>query len=66
MVGKSRDQAHHRHNGRDVKKGENSTKSVRARKTEWSEQPEVSSADFDRMRISENEKETYNGIILYE
>ncbi|EFX76713.1 hypothetical protein DAPPUDRAFT_306096 [Daphnia pulex] len=59
-MGKPRDQAHHRQKGRDVKKGENSTKSVRSRKTEWSEQPDVSSADFDRLRISESEEEINN------
>jgi hypothetical protein len=63
---KSQDQAHHRQKGRAVKKRKNSTKSVRSRKTEWSEQPDVSSADFDRLRISESEEEINNGIIFDE
>lgn len=61
-MGKPRNQVPHKHGGRDVKKGENSTKSVRSRKTEWSEQVEVSSADFERLRVSESEEETNNGM----
>nr|CAH0101031.1 unnamed protein product [Daphnia galeata] len=59
-MGKPRDQVALKYRGRNVKKGENSTKSVRTRKTEWSEQPETLSVDFERLCVSDNEEETEN------
>ena len=62
-MGKPRDQVALKYRGRNVKKGENSTKSVRTRKTEWSEQPQTLSVDFERLCVSDNEEETENGMI---
>nr|CAG4647450.1 EOG090X0EVF [Megafenestra aurita]SVE92689.1 EOG090X0EVF [Megafenestra aurita] len=47
----------HKSKGRDTKKGENSTKSQRTRKTDWSEQSDCVVKDLLRLDISDSESE---------
>lgn len=54
-MGKPRDR--HVKQRRDINKGENSAKSIRSRKTEWSEHSESDgavAADMERLRVSES------------
>lgn len=51
----------HKSKGRDTKKGENSTKSQRTRKTDWSEQSDCVVKDLLRLDISDSESEAKSG-----
>jgi hypothetical protein len=52
IMGKPRDQVSRKHRGRNIQKGEN----------HLGENSELSSADFQRLHISESEEETNQGI----
>lgn len=61
-MGKPRDKANSYHKGRGVKKGENSVKSVRGRKTEWSEQSDGVSVGLERLHVRESDEGSESGM----
>nr|SVE88935.1 EOG090X0EVF [Daphnia sinensis]SVE92060.1 EOG090X0EVF [Daphnia sinensis] len=61
-MGKPRDKANSNLKGRGVRKGEHSVKSVRGRKTEWSdEQSDGVSVGLERLHVHESESESDEG-----
>lgn len=58
-MGKPRDKLH-KSKGKDAKKGENSAKSLRTRKTDWPEQSGIVE-NLERPRVSESGDEEDSG-----
>ena len=66
-MGKPRDKLYSKSKNRDTKKGDHSTKSLRTRKTDWSEQSAEGALDsFGQLCVSKSEDEEDNSrMILY-